>query len=511
MHVVVVGCGRVGSELAVALEEVGHTVAVDRQEPQRVPPAPRAASPARPCVGFGFDRDHLSRPASSEAGRWPRSPTATTPTSSSPGSPGRPSGSSRWWPASTTPGGPLIYQRLGIPTVATVSWTTDQVLRRLLPDAARTEWTDATGEVRLVERPLPRVGRPQADRARRGRPLRLVGADPARRGPARRRRRSSPRRATSPLAVGADAPRRARRPARPARDEGRHAMRVVIAGGGNVGTFIAADLAEAGHEVLLIEQDRRPGRPGSRSRRSSVEWVVADACEVSVAARGRPRRRRRRRRGHRRRRGQPRHLAARQAGVRRAPRRGPGQPPEERVAVQRDVGRRRRRCRRRTCSPRWSRRPCRSGRSCACCSFEGGQARLVEVTLADDVAGRRQGRSRSSACPATPRSWPSSASDHVIVPRGDTVLAGRRRGARARHPGVGGRRPRPPRAGPRGDGSEQLVARVQQPQPTLLAVGRPSARHDQPLPGRHAGDAAPAGPHDDERSRAVADRRLQPR
>src|SRR2546429_5663602 len=46
----------------------------------------------------------------------------------------------------------LIYQRLGIPTVATVSWTTDQVHRRLLPDRTVSEWTDATGSLSLIER-----------------------------------------------------------------------------------------------------------------------------------------------------------------------------------------------------------------------------------------------------------------------------------------------------------------------------------------------------------------------
>ena len=49
----------------------------------------------------------------------------------------------------------VIYQRLGIPTVATVTWTTDQVMRRLFPETSVTEWTDATGEVSLVERSLP--------------------------------------------------------------------------------------------------------------------------------------------------------------------------------------------------------------------------------------------------------------------------------------------------------------------------------------------------------------------
>jgi trk system potassium uptake protein TrkA len=49
----------------------------------------------------------------------------------------------------------LIYQRLGIPTVATVAWTTDQVLRRLLPAETQHDWIDPTGKVCLIERELP--------------------------------------------------------------------------------------------------------------------------------------------------------------------------------------------------------------------------------------------------------------------------------------------------------------------------------------------------------------------
>ena len=49
----------------------------------------------------------------------------------------------------------LIYQRLGIPTVATVAWTTDQVLRRLLPGETSHDWVDPTGRIGLVERTIP--------------------------------------------------------------------------------------------------------------------------------------------------------------------------------------------------------------------------------------------------------------------------------------------------------------------------------------------------------------------
>ena len=56
-------------------------------------------------------------------------------------------------------------------------------------------------------------------------------------------------------------------------------MKVAIAGGGNVGTYIAADLGAAGHEVLIIEQD--PDVVARLSPTVDVRWYVGDACEVS--------------------------------------------------------------------------------------------------------------------------------------------------------------------------------------------------------------------------------------
>lgn len=60
-------------------------------------------------------------------------------------------------------------------------------------------------------------------------------------------------------------------------------MRVVIAGAGNVGVFLAQDLLEAGHEVLVLEKDPeviaklRAGKQGA-----NVEWLVGDACDMRV-------------------------------------------------------------------------------------------------------------------------------------------------------------------------------------------------------------------------------------
>ena len=62
-------------------------------------------------------------------------------------------------------------------------------------------------------------------------------------------------------------------------------MRVVIVGGGNVGTFIAAELHEAGHEVLIVEVDPdRVKQAVAVNEPPGVPWLQADGCEVSELA-----------------------------------------------------------------------------------------------------------------------------------------------------------------------------------------------------------------------------------
>jgi trk system potassium uptake protein TrkA len=56
-------------------------------------------------------------------------------------------------------------------------------------------------------------------------------------------------------------------------------MKVVIAGAGNVGLYLAADLWHAGHEVLLMEIDPDVAQRGASV---AVQWMVRDACEVSA-------------------------------------------------------------------------------------------------------------------------------------------------------------------------------------------------------------------------------------
>lgn len=58
-------------------------------------------------------------------------------------------------------------------------------------------------------------------------------------------------------------------------------MKVVIAGGGNVGTFIADELQKAGHEVTIIELEAdRVAKAQSAGEPAGVRWVLADCCEV---------------------------------------------------------------------------------------------------------------------------------------------------------------------------------------------------------------------------------------
>lgn len=154
MHVVVIGCGRVGSELSTALEAGGHSVAVvdkNARAFQRLP----AGFGGTTVVGFGFDRDHLAAAGIEKAGAFASVTNGDNSNILCARIARETYGIEHVVARIYDPRRALIYQRLGIPTVATVAWTTDQVLRRLLPDEARHDWVDSTGRVGLVERQIP--------------------------------------------------------------------------------------------------------------------------------------------------------------------------------------------------------------------------------------------------------------------------------------------------------------------------------------------------------------------
>lgn len=154
MHVVVVGCGRVGSELVLRLTAAGHSVAVvdkNRHAFRRLP----AGFEGRSVQGYGFDRDDLEEAGIREAGAF----AAVTNGDNSNIVSARVARETYEVPHVVAriydPRRAEIYQRLGIPTVATVTWSTDQVFRRILPELTITDWVDPNGTLTLVERDLP--------------------------------------------------------------------------------------------------------------------------------------------------------------------------------------------------------------------------------------------------------------------------------------------------------------------------------------------------------------------
>ena len=170
MHVVVIGCGRVGSELAGALEQGGHSVAVVDKVARAFRRLPQGFT-GTTVVGFGFDRDHLEEAGIEKAGAF-ASVTSGDNSNILCARIARETYAIEHVVARIyDPRRALIYQRLGIPTVATVAWTTDQVLRRLLPSETRNDWVDPTGQVGLIEREIPpkSVGRKLALLNRPGR------------------------------------------------------------------------------------------------------------------------------------------------------------------------------------------------------------------------------------------------------------------------------------------------------------------------------------------------------
>lgn len=164
MHVIVVGCGRVGSELAARLQREGHTVAVVDKNANafRRLPDPWAGDKV---VGFGFDRDDLYRAGIYRAGAV-AAVTSGDNTNILTARIARETFEVEHVVARIyDPRRAAIYQRLGITTVATVSWTVDQVARRLIPGEVSSSWTDPTGDINLVEYPLPGslCGRPLSE------------------------------------------------------------------------------------------------------------------------------------------------------------------------------------------------------------------------------------------------------------------------------------------------------------------------------------------------------------
>ena len=150
MHVVIMGCGRVGSSLATDLEAAGHTVAVIDQARE----AFRRLGPnfkGKTVTGVGFDRDVLREAGIQDADAFAAVSNGDNSNILAARVARETYGVQNVVARIYDPGRAEIYQRLGIPTVATVLWATDQIMRRLLPEGSRSEWRDASGTIQLCE------------------------------------------------------------------------------------------------------------------------------------------------------------------------------------------------------------------------------------------------------------------------------------------------------------------------------------------------------------------------
>lgn len=154
VHIVVVGCGRVGSGLAVNLVEQGHDVAVIDKLERSFRRLPEDWAGAR-VLGSGFDRADLERAGATHADALAAVTSGDNSNILTARIARETYGIVNVVARIYDPRRAAIYQRLGIPTVATVPWTIDQVTRQLLPATTVGSWSDATGRLLLAERVLP--------------------------------------------------------------------------------------------------------------------------------------------------------------------------------------------------------------------------------------------------------------------------------------------------------------------------------------------------------------------
>ena len=144
------GCGRVGSTLARDFQNLGHSVAVidqDREAFRRL----GADFNGLTVAGIGFDRDTLLEAGIERADAFAAVSDGDNSNILAARVARETYGVKNVVARIYDPGRAEIYQRLGIPTVATVLWTTDQIMRRILPSGAKSEWQDASGKVQLSE------------------------------------------------------------------------------------------------------------------------------------------------------------------------------------------------------------------------------------------------------------------------------------------------------------------------------------------------------------------------
>ena len=153
MHIVIMGCGRVGSTLAHNLESRGHSVAIIDQNPD----AFRRLGPdfaGLTVTGVGFDRDVLIEAGIERADAFAAVSSGDNSNIISARLARETFGVQRVVARIYDQKRAEVYERLGIPTVATVRWTADRMVRHLVPEGIVELWRDPTSTVAIIEVPV---------------------------------------------------------------------------------------------------------------------------------------------------------------------------------------------------------------------------------------------------------------------------------------------------------------------------------------------------------------------
>lgn len=162
VHAVIVGCGRVGAELAQVLESRAFTVSIIDKDPHAFEQRLLPGFSGKKLTGVGFDQEILEEAGIRDAEVF----VAVTRGDNTNIVSARIAREYYRVPRVAAliydPRRAQMYERLGISTVAEVAWATDQMLARILPSAKSIEWTIGSGEVVVVGVPAPPgfIGKP---------------------------------------------------------------------------------------------------------------------------------------------------------------------------------------------------------------------------------------------------------------------------------------------------------------------------------------------------------------
>ena len=153
MHIVIMGCGRLGSTLAHKLDARGHSVAVIDQNSDAFRRLGAEFSGIT-VTGIGFDRDVLRAAGIERADAFAAVSSGDNSNIISARLAHETYGVTRVVARIYDARRAQVYERLGIPTVATIRWAADRMVRHLVPEGTVEVFRDPTSSVSIVEAPL---------------------------------------------------------------------------------------------------------------------------------------------------------------------------------------------------------------------------------------------------------------------------------------------------------------------------------------------------------------------